>query len=311
MHIFTEPDRTIYPDNFQSTKCSGLEHLTGADMVISKLPIPPTVNLQAHIDNRALFVQIKIDDDNTSFEQIHRFVARVQAAKIPKNQAILLRIGKKWFDKFQSKEELKYGKTTWQQYRRFMMSNSLKGITFFPEILSTIDDLPEWITDYSEVISNLESDKDIYPERGQFVLDDIWQNVEEIKDWRRWLVSGLDGCGSKTAQSVMEYAEKTIPKHQFSAYHVLCLMTDEDDKGKPFHKIPGWGDKSRRSFRELLGLTPGWNLGELTYHYAYWQGWQAFGRDFADLVNKKKTPKEAHTQLMCKDFISIENEIPF
>jgi hypothetical protein len=318
MPVFIEPDRTQYPPNFEAISCAGLEQLTGADMVISSIPIPPTINLTLHIANRSLFVQIKIGNDNLSFDAIHRFIARTQACEIPKNQAILLRIGEQWKDnedRFRIRGQSSYGTTAWRDYRRMIMANGFRGITIFPECLSSIDDLP-WIEDYQAIIQKIkeEGSRDIYPPPPIFQPDDIWQAVEEIRDWRRFFVSGLEGFGSKKANALFAYVSENYSGQQVSAYKVMCLMTDEDKKGKPLHKIPLWGNKSRKEFRGLLGIPEGWNLPELAYHLAFYQGWQSFGNEFARLVNKTGKPKEVHKKLMKereKMITDFEGQIPF
>ena len=263
MIIFTEPDATIYPPGFTSKSCPGLEAKTGADMVLSQIPIPPTVNLDLHIKSRSLFVQIKIDNDNLSFDAIRRFIARVQACKIPRSQAILLRVGKQWKDGdlFRIRGKKAYGETKWRDYRRMVMANGFRGITIFPECLTSIDDLPDWIEDYGSVIDKVttEGQRDIYPPSPEFIPEDIWQSVEEISDWRKFLVSGLDNFASAKANAVFKYAREHFDGSPYGFYHILCLMTDEKD-GKPIHKIPLWGNKSRDDFREQLGIQDGWNL---------------------------------------------------
>lgn len=317
MFLFTQSDATKYPPNFQSTSCTGLEQLTGADLCIAKVAIPPTVNLGLHIANHSLFVQIKIDGDNLSFDAIHRFIARVQAAKIPRSQAILLRIGKKWFDSFEKKDTTKYSETTWQAYTHMLMANSLRGIAIYPEVLQTVDDLPQWIEDYYQVISKIESEggRDIYPVRPTFEPDNIWQDIKEVEGWRKFLVCGLDDFGSKRALALKDYLQENNPKHLRSMFFALSALTDESPDGKAMYNISGIGDVLRKKYREALEILPGWNLGEMIQFNAYWQGWNDFGTKFMSLViDKKKSPKEAYELLINKDFPIMEdinNEIPF
>lgn len=318
MPIFTEPDRTQYPPSLDTISCAGLEQLTGADMVIAKLPIPPTSNLLLHIKQRSLFVQIKIGYDNLSFEAIHRFAARVQAQQIPRSQAILLRIGEQWQDEnglWRLRGQSSNSGTTWSSYRRAMFATGLRGITVYPECLTSIDDLPEWIEDCQAIMQKVASEsKEIYPVSNQFQPDDIWQSVEEINDWRTLFVSGLKGCGSKKVNALFDYVSEHYPFEQVRVYRILCVLTDKDSDGKYIHKIPLWGNSSRDEFRGQLGIPDGWNLSELSYRIAFYQGWQSFGNEFLRLVNKGESPKEIHKKLMdeIKNMMTdLESQIPF
>ncbi len=319
MTIFIEPDITAYPDSFQATRCAGLEALTGADMVISQLPIPPTNNLSLHIATRSLFVQIKIGYDVVSFDQLHSSIARMQACKIPKNQAVLLPVGEYWQgDKglLRIRGEKAFGNTSHSTLGTIYDMWAFRGGTVEPLPPKTIDGLQEWIERKQHSLEKIESEgkRDIYPPTPVFEIDDIWQQVEEIRDWRKFLVCGLDGFGSKKANAIFEYASENYPGLENNAYQILCLMTDEDEKGKPLHKILLWGNTSRKEFRSFLGIPDGWNLPEVAYRLAFYQGWQSFGKEFKRLVDKGGSPKEIHTKLMKEignSMTNLESQIPF
>ena len=59
--------------------CAGLEGETGGDFLLSALPIDPLSNMQWHLDNRSVLVNLKVGYDalNNS-DQRHKFAARVQ-----------------------------------------------------------------------------------------------------------------------------------------------------------------------------------------------------------------------------------------
>ncbi len=320
MLTFIEPDVTQYPSNFEVVKCPGLEALTGADMCISRLPILPNEkNLQMHIGTRALFVQIKIGYDITPDDRLKSSIARMMACRIPKGQAILLPIGEYWQDKeglLRVKGKVSFGTTLFTTLATIFDMWRFRGGEVHCDDTTPkhIDDLQKWIDQKEKSILKIESEgtRDIYPPSPEFIPEDIWQSVEEIDDWRNLLVSGLKGFGSAKANAVWKYASDNFSENPISAYHIFTLMTDEDEKGKAVHNIPLWGEKSRKEFRELLRLGDGWNLSELAYRIAFYQGWKSFGLEFARLVNKDKRPNEVHKQLMNESAtIDLERNIPF
>jgi len=320
MPIFTEPDVTQYPSDFQSISCPGLEALTGADMVISTIPLPPTANLELHKANHSLFVQIKIGYDICSFDQLHSSIARMQSAQIPKGQAILLPIGEYWEDDtglLRIKGQKAFGTTSYSTLGTIYDMWEYRGGTVESLPPRSINDLQQWIDRKVKSLEKVlsEGKKDIYPPPPTFTIEDIWQDVNEINDWRRFFVSGLEGFGSKTAQNVYDYISENYPENPSSAYLVLYLLTDEDEKGKAIHKIPNWGKVSRKKFREILGVPDGWSLGEMTYKIAFYQGWESFGNELIHLVTKKKlSVKDAVNKLMTEKknmLTDFESQIPF
>lgn len=320
MTIFIEPDRTQYPPDFEAIKCPGLEEMTGADMVIAQIPIPPTVNLSLHIKCHSLFVQIKIGYDICSFDQLHSSIARMQAARIPKGQAILLPIGDYWEDGsglLRIKGKKAYSGI---QYRYPVLGTiydmwAFRGGTVEALPPKSIDDLQEWVDRKQASLEKIKNEgaRDIYPPSPAFVPKDIWQAVEVVKDWRKFLVCGLDDFGSKKAQAVFDYAIEHTPDKEFGLYHVLCLITDEDEKGKPLHKIPLIGKGTRKQIRGVFGLSDGWNLPELAYRLAFYQGWRGFGDEFKRLVNEEGLlPKEVYEELMKENpYTDMESQIAF
>lgn len=301
--IFIEPDRTQYPDNFQATPNPGLEQLTGADMCISKLPLPVGASsLETHIKNNSLFVQIKIDYDCLSFDAIHNFCARVQAAKIPQQQAILLRVGEHWQDDdnlLRIKNQKPYGKTTWRDYRKSVMSAMGRGVTVYPEILASIDDLQGWIEDYQDTLEKFEKEgkREIYPPRvaPMFEIDNIWQLVEEVEPntWEYFLCAGLYGMGQKTVQNIRDYFQDTLARVP-DGWHVLKVLTEEDAKGNGVHNVKGWGDGKRKNLRDLLMIPPGWNIDLMNdFTTPYQSGWKAALWKFKKLMDEGNNPKDA------------------
>lgn len=325
MIIFYEPDATKYPQSFLdiAKHCNGLEQLTGADFVIAKLPIPPTNNLKIHIDSKALFVQLKIDYDICSFDQLHSSIARMQQCKIPKGQAVLLPIGEYWQDEnglLRVKGQKAFGDTRYTALGTIYDMWSMRGGIVEPLPPKDTDGLMGWIERKWSSIEKIEKEgtRDIYSPSPVFQPDDIWQEVKEIKDWRKTLVSGLDNFGSKKANAIFNYIRDETPESEYNFYFVLSILTDEDTNGKAIHsKVPLWGDASRKDLREKLGLIDGWNLGELSYRIAFYHGWKAFGQEFVRLIAKKK---KLSTQVLNEtigkmlnesSLKEIEDQIPF
>lgn len=306
--IFIDPDRTQYPDNFQATPNPGLEHLTGADMCISKLPLPVSQSsLDTHIKNHSLFVQIKIDYDCLSFDAIHNFCARVQAAKIPQQQAILLRVGEHWQDEnglFRIKNQKPYGKTKFADYRCSVMATMARGVTVYPENLTSIEELPQWIEDYQATLEKIEKEgkREVYPPRVPpvFEVDDIWQMIEEVppNTWEYFICAGLHGMGQKTVQNIRDYFQDTLARVP-DGWHVLKVLAEEDEKGNGVHKVANWGDGKRKNLRDLLMIPDGWNIDLLNdFTTPYQSGWKAALWKFKALMDEGKNPKDAFNACM-------------
>ncbi len=328
MTIFYEPDVTAYSKELLevATKCTGLEALTGADIVISNVPenpltqtiVNPVDNLQSHINCHSLFVQIKIGYDICSFDNLKSSIARMQKCQIPKGQAILLPIGEYWKDEnslLRVKHSKPYGNTQYNTLSTVYDMWSMRGGIVEPLPPKNIDDLLPWIKQKQKSLEkvNREGKRDIYAAAPEFISDDIWQVVEEITDYRKFLVSGLDKFGSKKAQAIFEHMNINFPEQQYSAFAAFNIMTEEKD-GKPIHKIPLWGTTSRKEFRNVLGIPDGWNLGEVTYRLAFYQGWKSFGTELKRLIEKGKSVKDAYTTLMNESqnmMTDLESQIPF
>lgn len=328
--IHIAPDRTQYPENLQATISPELEPLTGADMLISNFPLPfSKETLQAHIDSKALFVQIKVGYDLLNFEGLHNFCARIQASRIPKNQAILLRIGDYWRDDnglLRVTGSKPYGNTTWRDYRKALIALGLRGVTVFPDCLRSMDELLEWIEDYQSIIEKIynEGKRELYPSKPtpQFDEDDIWQEFTEVNknDPRYVMVAGLDKFGEKKAISTFQYIVDTLPhirvehdngksEYLVTLYQFWKVLTDEDEKGKAVHNIPGIGDSMRKSFRNIIGLGEGYNLSVKDINdplsdTPFKDGWVTGLKVFEGLMNDlaKENGNKLNTTIIARAF---------
>jgi len=320
MHIFYSPDATKYPEEIHQMGARpslGLEQLTGADLALTKLPIPITPdNLNGHIERWTLFVQVKIGYDILSFDALHNFCARAQAARIPKSQAILLPIGDYHQDNkgmLRVNNQKAYGNTTWEDFERVLMSCEIRGVTVWPLTLKSPEELSRWITSYFSMVHKAETtpQKKVYPPRVEpvFVIDDIWQLVEEVSpdtiDY--FLCAGLKGFGQKTLQAVREYMQNELPHiapdqpdQPLAGYYVIKVLTDMR-QGKLVHNVPGWGPKRAANLRQILMIPDNLNLtvnGHVTdqpYKVGFQQGWKQGLITFKDFVEKQKIrPQAAH-----------------
>ncbi len=317
MPTFIEPDVTQYPSGFEAVKCPGLEALTGADMCISRLPILPNEkNLQMHIGTRALFVQIKVGYDIMPDDRLKSSIARMMICKIPKGQAILLPIGEYWQDKeglLRVKGKVSFGTTLFTTLATIFDKWRFRGGEVHCDDTTPkyIDGLQEWIDQKEKSILKIEKEgtREIYPPSPEFVPEDIWQPVKEVDDWRNLLVSGLKGFGSAKANAVWKYARENFEGSPYGFYQILCMMTDEMDD-KAVHKIPLWGSKSRKEFRELLGIQDSFNLSDLAWESTYFQGWRSCLDQFAYMIGQEKTLSTQKIQNIF-DELRKENQIPF
>jgi hypothetical protein len=179
-----------------------------------------------------------------------------------------------------------------------------------------MDELPEWIEDYQSIVNKVtdEGKRELYPVRPvpQFQPEDIWQEIVEVQpnDPRYVMVAGLDKFGEKRAISTFQYIVDNFPhirvEHDngkseclgIKLYYFWKVLTDEDEKGKAVHNIPGWGDGLRRNFREIIGLDKGKNLsirGDGDFDYV--KGWEAFRDEFRTRVSDGENANKVFNEL--------------
>ncbi len=251
--IYFDPDEQHRFTSIEAEPSPGLEGLTGADFLISDLPIEPVENIQWHIENGSLFVQLKFNYDFvTNHEQRHKFPARVQALKIPHWQCVYLFVGddrdKEGYFTIGGKNPL-----NGISYRTFMKMKAkarLRGCHV--EWIRSEAQLEEWIQVQAEALE--ESHKDTIFTKPSYVWGDgdIWQQVEEVNPQSvvHTLACGLWNLGPKRAQSLVDYLIKhSLPVNLFQALYVLSRI---DDKNKFVHKIPRIGTDYQKWVRDLM-----------------------------------------------------------
>lgn len=246
----------------------GLEALTGADLCLATTPISPVDDLAFAISQRYIFVQLKFGNDIFSFDQTRSEQARVQKAKIPLQQAILLFIGRCYKDE----NEMAFidGKLAFSpdKPRPYELFEELQFLCFKRGMLfAQIPDesyLPIWINAQFKGDAKIqrEGTREVYPARYQAIeeTDNIWQRILEVDrmDWRWALVNGLDGFGPVLANNVNDYL------HQLGLYpclyEALRVLTELNEKGKQVHDIASWGKGKCESLRHILGLQSSFDL---------------------------------------------------
>lgn len=259
--IFVDPDKREvnlkFP--FPPVECPGLEALTGADFAISKLPISPVGNLDWHVKNRTLFVQRKSGYDVFSFDQTKLEIARMAA--IPIQQCFLLFIGRCYPDSagkaVVNNATRPYGDSTYKTFEKLQTLIEARGCKF-RQIPSELE-LPVWIEAQIEALEDIakEPERVVFnhrPVSWEVETDDIWQQVKEpAKDTADYsLVCGVDGIGPKLIEAVRWVCEEHYLPLTIYAY--LFVLTALDDKAKPLFEVKGWGDKSRKELRKIIGL---------------------------------------------------------
>lgn len=295
------------PDLGQYTECSNLEALTGADFAITFLPLPITEStLETHIKSKALFIQRKSAYDILSFDGLKTSIARMKESGIPQQQCILLFIGRDWQDDsgLLRVENFKpFGDVTYQTFMKLKAKWRARGGVV--DWLNNESQLADWIQAQADVISNLKSIIEIYP-TSQKVYEEtesVWETATEIPkdDMRYFLVAGLHGFGPKLAANVLETIQEQQPHLSAYGIYFLKALTDETETGKSKYNIRGWGEKSRKSLRKILGLPTGWNLTVkeiVTDEASLAHGWYGALRAFKQLLTENMNPKEAWECLM-------------
>lgn len=267
--IFIDPDELQqgrkFPDNLPCFPCTGLESRTGADFIVSKLPVD---DIDWHIKNRSLFVQRKTGYDIFSFDQTRSEIARMKACGIPMQQAFLLFIGRCYPDESGAaivNQTLQHTdrKISYKTFEEIQALCEGRGVKF--RQIPSDNELPVWVDAQFSAIEKMadEGCKEFYTKEKNYWNDpdDIWQELVEVPkdDWRYTLVAGLEGFGPKLALSVHEYLCQN-PSLYPTLFNALLVLTQLDDKGKQVHDVKGWGVKSCYKLRSQLGLLNSFDL---------------------------------------------------
>jgi len=255
---------TIYFDPDESHRftsigepCPGLEALTGADFLISDLPIDPVENLQWHLDNRSIPVNLKVGYDalNNS-DQRHKFAARVQ--RLGFKVSFLLGVGSyKNKDGFlQVSGYRSNDKVVYQAFQQMKLNEVVRGVTW--DSIETLEELPNWIHAAGKMMEL--PDKNIVLSKNQYPLhewydgkvSDPWQSMEELnpESVQSIMACGLPNFGPKRINTVVEYLIQN--KYPVCVYTFWAVLTQIDEKGKRVHKIKGIGAELWKRSRDWL-----------------------------------------------------------
>ena len=332
--------------SIEAEPCPGLESLTGADFLVSDLPIEPVENIQWHLDNRSIPVNLKVGYDalNNS-DQRHKFAARVQALGF--KVAFLLGVGSyRNKDGFLQVSGYRTNeKVVYRAFQQMKLNEVARGVTW--DAIETLEELPSWIHSASKMMElppkNIIFSKSQYPlhewydDKGS----DPWQSMEEVspESVQHILACGLPGFGPKRANAVIEYLEQN--KIPICLYTALAIVSQIDEKGKRVHKIKGIGTEYWKRIRDYLyrcqgpaseddnKVLPGYNLllrhPDLEDSYEFYHGAQSgldtFHRYFESELKNGKNGQAAYNTAMQLSRIFINNfyrarqlpgdEIPF
>ncbi len=255
--IYYDPDESHRFTSIEAEPCPGLEALTGADFLISDLPIEPVENIQWHLDNRSVPVNLKVGYDalNNS-DQRHKFAARVQ--KLGFKVAFLLGVGS-----YRNKDGFlqvsgyrSNDKVVYQAFQQMKLNEVARGVMW--DSIETLEDLPSWIKAAAKMLElpgkNVVFSKAQYPLHEWYddKVSDPWQSMEEVspESVQHILACGLPGFGPKRANSVVDYLTRnSYPVCLYTALAVLCQI---DEKGKRVHKIPSIGAEYWKRARDWV-----------------------------------------------------------
>lgn len=271
MIVQIDPDETkrtsLFPNlSLNTLECSGLEKLTGADFVISSLPVKVQAGtLNWHLKDGTIFVQRKSGYDFLSFDSLKHAISRVQKCNIPPWQFIFLLIGNYQEAKdgqlFVNKRQ-PYGQTTYKTYIKLKAKLRTRGASV--DWIESESQIEQWIEAQFDTIQDAKRDGKIETfsksSKPKEERDHIFQDAVEISedDPRHLLLAGLPGVGIKTVNNIREYCLEMWG--MFCGYYMFKATTEIDKKGKVVHKIGGWGPKSFSKLREIIGLPEGFNL---------------------------------------------------
>ncbi len=237
--------------------CVGLEGETGGDFLLSALPIDPMSNMQWHLGNRSIVVNLKVGYDalNNS-DQRHKFAARVQ--RLGFKVAFLLGVGSyRNKDGFLQVSGYRTNdKVSYAAFQQMKLNEVARGVTW--DSIETLEDLPTWIKAAAKMMElpgkNVVFSKAQYPLHEWYddAVSDPWQSMEEVdrQSVIHTLACGLWNLGPKRAQSLVNYLIKhNLPVNLFQALYVLSRI---DAKNKFIHKVPLIGTDYQKWIRDLM-----------------------------------------------------------
>lgn len=263
MTLWITPDEAPHLSFLDGIICPGLEALTGADFLLSSLPINPVSNPGWHVENDSIFVNIKRGYDLVvNHDSPKNMAARCQKLGVKPGRMFLLGIGEY--------REVN-GMLSVAGYNK--PPSSIPYTTFLTTVTNCLFRGLQWLSlphsDYIVKVVEMWQEerpsaivvasKPIY----DWTEGDFWQQVvEPPKDSvESMLACGLPDFGPKKAQATVSLLiEKKMAVNLFNALVVLSTI---DEKGKAVFKVPGVGEKTVKDIRRYLfgvgGKVEAWN----------------------------------------------------
>jgi len=212
--VYFDPDESHRFTSIESESCAGLEALTGADFLISDLPIDPIEDIQWHVDNGSMFVQIKSGYDFVlNHEQRHKFAARTQALRISHSRRLYLGVGDYKVDKdgFLICGTYKpLQKITWATFTQMQLDAMNRGIHWLT--IRDEGELPMFIEQVSKLMEAPREVKVFTKQAYNWDNGDYWQQMEEVsqESMQHILACGLPGFGPKRARGFCLNCKKWV-----------------------------------------------------------------------------------------------------
>lgn len=322
MFIYLDPseNRINSKSPIGGIESPGLEALTGADFVISRIPVDPVIALDVHIQNRSLFCQRKSGYDAIGdFNQIWLEIARMQACRIPMQQCFILPIGiyKPNDDGYlRIQGERSNRSILYETYLKNEAEWGYSGVQV--RRLNDESELPVFVKAQFDELVRVEGRggiKESYPQRPvpNFEPDNIWQTVSELdkEKWEYFLMAGLHNFGVDTIRNVNDYIQENIAHVWGCGLYALKVISDENEKGKAVHNVKGIGDGKRAYARRVLGLPKGFNLSveEIGIHRSFVHGWYAALKCFEELLKSGVDGKSAFESCLKQVNIFFTDEV--
>jgi len=250
--VYFDPDESHRFTSIEAESCVGLEALTGADFIISELPIDPVESIQWHVENGSMFCNIKAGYDFfLHHEQRHKFAARTQALGVNNSRRLYLGVGDYTEDR---DGNLRCGfykplrRVTWLTYEHMLDDAMNRGL--FWRTIKEEGELPAFIERMARLMEQPREVK-VYAKQS-YQWDDPWQMMEEVNQRTvvYTLACGLWNMGPKRAQSLVDYLIKhSLPVNLFQALSVLSQI---NAKNKFTHKVSGIGTDYQKWIRDLM-----------------------------------------------------------
>jgi hypothetical protein len=246
-----------------------LEHLTGADLMVTPLRMPLTETLlQRHIAAGALLIQRKSGMDlvQSIGYRLHKALATMRATGARQHQCMLLVTGfvlPNTVDEtaivavpeFGNGGTIRFRSEGFSGMKYMSVQGALRSWLLMGGVtvqLSCDDEIPSWLQGMDDMLGKKKHEgavKEVWPEAPATFFEeapsDPLQRPVAVHDWRAKLVVLVDGVGPQLATNLREHlTARGLPDELMAA--VSFAMT-EDVLG-----VPGWGRARMLAVREAF-----------------------------------------------------------